>query len=571
MEKVNIPKEKVVLSNDIFKRLETISLIDKYEAYQLLDDKWEAIKVDLEIIQTEGFESTKIVDANMVLKKKDGKEVEVQEGWIGRIMPFELVQETYLKEELQSLQEKENRLVAITADYEEIINSLSEEEKDSPILNDNNDAFVTKEVNIVLKNIFADLESEEINILKKYIDLLDNKSKKTEKVDFINQYKQVQWSKIDANNDGTFGKSNVIKYLFTLQSTFTFAEDSFESKMVKTGKLLVEEKEAKKLAKVEKEKLHLATKGVIEQLSTEQVYELLELKWVLPIVNSMNNLPGDIINDLTTKINNLFIKYRTTFVDVSSKINQIEKKLRGLLENLEGNEFDIEGLSAFNKLSNLSINQLSIFKKSMLLLMFPTNSETKPAIRFKGFNQLWKKQQLGNLVDFLRGKGLSWDEIHKEGKYKCILYGHLYTAYGMVINEVYYSTNSINSGMVYSKKGDILIPSSDTTPTGLARAASIENDNIILGGDINILRPKNNILGSFLSYNINSNRNELIKLIKGTTVKHIYNSDIKDVELYLPENKDEQNRISDLFQCLDILIELHTNEIEVLKSLTDNY
>ena len=128
MQTVNVPREKEVLSNDIFKRLETISLIDKYEAYQLLDNEWETIKVDLEIIQTEGFGATKIVDPNMVLKKKDGKDVEVQDGWKGRIMPFELVQEAYLKEELQSLQKKENRLLEITSEYEEIIDSFSEEE-----------------------------------------------------------------------------------------------------------------------------------------------------------------------------------------------------------------------------------------------------------------------------------------------------------------------------------------------------------------------------------------------------------------------------------------------------------
>lgn len=61
--------------------LKNISLIDKYEAYQLLDNEWGKIAVDLEIIQSEGFEATKKVDPNLVIKKKDGKEQEVQEGW----------------------------------------------------------------------------------------------------------------------------------------------------------------------------------------------------------------------------------------------------------------------------------------------------------------------------------------------------------------------------------------------------------------------------------------------------------------------------------------------------------
>ena len=352
METVNVPREKPVLSNDIFKRLETIALIDKYEAYQLLDNEWEAIKIDLEIIQTEGFAATKIVDANMVLKKKDGKEVEKQEGWKGRIMPFELVQETYLKEELQSLQKKENRLLEITAEYEEIIDSLSEEEKDSPVLNDNNDAFVTKEVGLALKDIFADVETEEINTIKSYLDLLDNKAKKPEKVSFINDHKQVQWDKIEASKDGTFSKTNANKYLFALQSTFSFPEDSFESKIVKTGKLLAEEKEAKTLVRKEKAKLHLETKDTIEKLSDEQVYELLELKWVHPIVTSLNNLPKTIIDELTTKVVALSEKYSTTYSDVAKEINEAENSLSKLIDDLDGNEYDMKGLNELKVLLN---------------------------------------------------------------------------------------------------------------------------------------------------------------------------------------------------------------------------
>lgn len=352
LQTVNVPREKTILSNDIFKRLEAIALIDKYEAYQLLDDKWEDIKVDLEIIQTEGFDSTKVVDPNMVLKKKDGKDVEKQEGWKGRIMPFEQVQETYLKEELQSLQKKENRLLEITSEYEVIIDSLSEEEKDSPVLNDNNDAFVTKEVGLALKDIFADVESEEINTLKSYLDLLDNKAKKPEKVSFINDHKQVKWTKIEASKDGAFSKANANKYLFALQSTFTFPEDSYESKIVKTGKLLAEEKEAKTLVRKEKAKLHIETKDTIEKLSDEQVYELLELKWVNPIVSSLNNLPKSIIDELTTKVVQLSEKYGTTYSDVAKEINTAENSLSKLIDDLEGNEFDMKGLNELKVLLN---------------------------------------------------------------------------------------------------------------------------------------------------------------------------------------------------------------------------
>lgn len=162
MDTLGISKTEEVLASDIFARLKDIPLVDKYEAYQLLDDDWTKIAIDLEIIQTEGFEATKVVDPNMVIKKKDGKEQEIQEGWKGRIIPFDLVQNTLLLEEKQRLQKKEDRLSEITSEYEELLDSLSEEEKEADYVNE--ESFVFAEVKKTLKN--ADIEPETKEKLK---------------------------------------------------------------------------------------------------------------------------------------------------------------------------------------------------------------------------------------------------------------------------------------------------------------------------------------------------------------------------------------------------------------------
>jgi type I restriction enzyme M protein len=118
MMELNPSKEESSLSDDIFSRLSGIPLVDKYAAYQLLDDVWGKIAVDLEIIQTEGFAAVKQVDPNMVLKKKDGKDQEVQDGWVGHVIPFALVQETLLASNLAALKADEARLTEIAAEYE---------------------------------------------------------------------------------------------------------------------------------------------------------------------------------------------------------------------------------------------------------------------------------------------------------------------------------------------------------------------------------------------------------------------------------------------------------------------
>jgi type I restriction enzyme M protein len=288
---VHVPRQEEILGNEIFKRLESISLIDKYQAYQLLDNQWEAIKVDLEIIQTEGFEATTVVDPNMVLKKKDGKEIEVQEGWKGRIMPFELVQETYLKEQLQSVQKKENRLVEITATFEELLDLLTEEEKEEDTVNEAKDGFVNAEVIKLAKQIKAENKKE--------------------------------WA---------------------------IEKDSYEANMLKADALITEEKETKKTVKEEQAKLQLQTKATIEALTEKQVNELLELKWIHPVVSSLNNLPKTTIEELTTKIQTLADKYRTTYAEVANQIDEAENALSKLINELEGNEFDMKGLNEFKAL-----------------------------------------------------------------------------------------------------------------------------------------------------------------------------------------------------------------------------
>lgn len=166
MMSLNISQEESVLSADIFRRMDGIPLVDPYEAYQLLDDEWAKVSVDLEMLQTEGFDAVRRVDPNMVLKKKDNKEVEVQDGYIGHVLPFELVQVVYLSAETAALREKESRLTEIAAEYEELLDSLDEEAKGGDFVNDDKTAFVAAEVKKALKA--KELDTAVLDVLRQF-------------------------------------------------------------------------------------------------------------------------------------------------------------------------------------------------------------------------------------------------------------------------------------------------------------------------------------------------------------------------------------------------------------------
>ena len=115
-------------------------------------------------MQTEGFSAIKKVDPNLVIKKQKGKDQEVQEGWVGHLLPFNLVQTTLLSKETNGLHDLENRLAELPSQYEAILDEMSEEDKEScnDVLSEEGDAFVPKEVSKKIKELKKDCSSESI-------------------------------------------------------------------------------------------------------------------------------------------------------------------------------------------------------------------------------------------------------------------------------------------------------------------------------------------------------------------------------------------------------------------------
>ena len=292
METLNISKEESLISNEIFDRLVSVPLVDEYKAYQLLNDEWVKITIDLEMIQTEGFQATKQVDPNMVEKKKNGKDVEVQEGWVGRIIPFELVQETLIQKDAKALQEKEERLIQITSEQQEILDSLTEEEKQdlTEVLNEDNTAFLGGPLAKMAKDLINGHDKED------------------------------------------------------------YLEDSIEHKIITVVNLLGEEKELKRTIKADSSNLQVLIKEIIENLSDEQVYLLLEKKWINPIISGLRKLPAEILENLAIKVQDLINKYAITFSDIENEINETETILSSMIDQLTGSDVDMKGLDELKTL-----------------------------------------------------------------------------------------------------------------------------------------------------------------------------------------------------------------------------
>ena len=179
----------------------------------------------------------------------------------------------------------------------------------------------------------------------------------------------------------------------------------------------------------------------------------------------------------------------------------------------------------------------------------------------------WEVKILGDICEIYKGKGISKSQIAESGKTECILYGELFTTYKEVIYNISSKTNIENG--VFSNVGDILFPGSTTT-TGidLAKASALMKENVLLGGDIVIVRKSNyNYNPIFLSYFLNEiKKYEIAQTTKGITIHHLYGKDLAGINLQFPKIE-EQNRIATILSEMNSEIIALETKLEKYKKL----
>lgn len=165
-----------------------------------------------------------------------------------------------------------------------------------------------------------------------------------------------------------------------------------------------------------------------------------------------------------------------------------------------------------------------------------------------------------------KGNGISKEQLSDSGE-PCILYGELYTKYkSEVISEVVSKTNIDTKKLIRSKANDVIIPCSGETAEDIATARCVPYDDILLGGDLNIIR-LHDTDGSFMSYQLNGKRKyDIAKVAQGVSVVHLYGEHLKNVNTYTPR-VEEQKKIAKLLSLLDERIATQNKIIEDLKKL----
>ena len=190
-----------------------------------------------------------------------------------------------------------------------------------------------------------------------------------------------------------------------------------------------------------------------------------------------------------------------------------------------------------------------------------------PHLRFPEFSKEWEKATLQSVATLSKGTGISKDQLSEEGQ-PCILYGELYTKYNSEIIDTIISKTDIDpEKLVRSQANDVIIPCSGESAVDIATARCVKQSNVLLGGDLNIIRLKGEHDGSFFAYQLNGRRKyDIAKVAQGVSVVHLYGEHLKGVKVHYPSAA-EQKKISSLLALIDQRIETQRKIIEDLKKL----
>lgn len=375
------------------------------------------------------------------------------------------------------------------------------------------------ECNLLPKKILSKLfYKKDLEIIEEQFKKIDRLEKELESFENENLENDSIFSDLEKIN-----KTNVLLKIKELKTDKDFIEDI---KLLKNWLNSFNQiSDFKKDLKNKEKLIDTGTLKICENLKEDEIKNIvINKKWFNELKTSIQNNDEEILLILENQIKEIFYKYKTTFNNLNDDNKEYEKKI---LENLE-------------KLLNENL-----------------------AGKIEG-----EVVTLGDIATFAKGKYLSKSDLVQNGKYKCIHYGELFTKYNSRIHNIVSRTN-IDDNVMFSNGNEVLMPTSDVTPDGLAKASFLEQKGVIIGGDILIIRPnKNELFGGYLSEQIRFLEDQILSLVSGTTVYHIYAQDMSKFKFWKPTKIDDQIKISkmlELYQQKLNLLEAKKNKIQYLK------
>ena len=346
----NVHNLKTDITKQIFGLCAQFAIVDKYLVYKAFDEEWDEISLDLEAIRLQGFNAARSVEDVEVYDKNEQQAV--KKGEEGRVIPFALIQKHLFTDEFLRLEALSKELAEAVSESESFWADMDEELKDTLKKKEDGDKEQSeaKLDSKVLKEKYQEVMKALSNeATRKYAEYLKFKPK--QKVAYQEEHTELTWP--DASEKGANGayKLPAIKSIIEeIKIGIEIPEDEDDYKIRYLYLLGQRISALKKQIKEVKTALDIKAREAIVSLTDEEIKALLREKWLSPIMQNINSIPSAIVSDLTGKVRTIIRKYENPIAALDSEIEQTERALVSLFDDLSGDSFDSAAIAEMIKL-----------------------------------------------------------------------------------------------------------------------------------------------------------------------------------------------------------------------------
>lgn len=193
-------------------------------------------------------------------------------------------------------------------------------------------------------------------------------------------------------------------------------------------------------------------------------------------------------------------------------------------------------------------------KKYMLQKMFPKNGEKKPEIRFAGFTDDWEQRKLGDVCQITMGQSPDGSTYSEEPSDYILVQGNADLKDGWVRPRIWTTQKTKTA-----QAGDLIM--SVRAPAGAMGKTAYD---VVLGRGVAGIKGNEYIYQSLVKMDSDGYWK---KMAAGSTFESINSDVVKNAEILLPQDIEEQEKIGEYFSNLDHLITLHQRKCDDLKNL----
>lgn len=230
-------------------------------------------------------------------------------------------------------------------------------------------------------------------------------------------------------------------------------------------------------------------------------------------------------------------------------------------------------LDSYIDATKRKLEQLKEHKKGLMQRLFPAKGKTTPGLRFSAFQDTaeWSIKALGAIGETYGG--LSGKSAEDFGT------GKPYVTYKQVFDSLAIDTSACllvriddNEKQNKLQYGDVLVTMSSETPEEVGYTAVVtnkENPECYLNSFCFIYRLFDNesIDAKFLIYLFRSEayRTAVVRIAQGITRFNISKTKFKEIELAIPESKNEQRKIAEVLALIDTQIAEYDKKTKTLE------